>query len=147
MLEHVSSERETLAEVYRVLKVQGRLFLFAPNRLYPFESHGVDLISGKKISPKVPFIPYIPVWLHKKLGIQPWARNYFYFDIVADLKKLGFKICHLEMVPQTFEGISGSPLKLGKPFNFLLRKIVMNISKIPIINKFTCVSFYIVAEK
>ena len=40
VLEHVQDDRLAAAEMIRVLKPGGRAVIFAPNRLYPFETHG-----------------------------------------------------------------------------------------------------------
>ena len=40
VLEHVGDDRRALHEALRVLVPGGRLVLFVPNRLYPFETHG-----------------------------------------------------------------------------------------------------------
>lgn len=43
VLEHVPSESLGLSEINRVLRPGGVLLVFSPNRMYPFESHGVAL--------------------------------------------------------------------------------------------------------
>src|SRR6185295_15840006 len=62
VLEHVPNERTVLLEIHRVLRRSGRLFVFSPNRWFPFETHGAELkMNGYKIPPYVPLIPYIPL--------------------------------------------------------------------------------------
>ncbi len=46
VIEHVTNDRETLAESLRITRQGGKVFIFAPNRFYPFETHGVYL--GKR---------------------------------------------------------------------------------------------------
>lgn len=41
VLEHVRDDRAACAEIARVLRPGGRAVVFVPNRLYPFETHGV----------------------------------------------------------------------------------------------------------
>jgi SAM-dependent methyltransferase len=43
VLEHVADDSKVLDEVYRILKPGGILFIFSPNRWFPFETHGVFL--------------------------------------------------------------------------------------------------------
>lgn len=40
VIEHVDDDRQTIAEAYRVLAPGGHIVIYAPNRLYPFETHG-----------------------------------------------------------------------------------------------------------
>jgi SAM-dependent methyltransferase len=50
VLEHVLDDRMAVQEMVRALRVGGRIVIFAPNRGYPFETHGVfigeDYIFG-----------------------------------------------------------------------------------------------------
>ncbi|PJF48039.1 MAG: class I SAM-dependent methyltransferase [Chloroflexi bacterium] len=41
VLEHVVDDRAACREMARVLRPGGRAVIFAPNRLYPFETHGI----------------------------------------------------------------------------------------------------------
>ncbi|MEA3340419.1 MAG: class I SAM-dependent methyltransferase, partial [Chloroflexota bacterium] len=41
VLEHVSDDRACVSEMVRVLRPGGRIVIFVPNRLYPFETHGI----------------------------------------------------------------------------------------------------------
>ena len=41
VLEHVTDDRATVAEVVRILRPGGRAVIFVPNRLYFFETHGI----------------------------------------------------------------------------------------------------------
>lgn len=40
VIEHVDDDRQTVREAYRVLAPGGHVVIYAPNRLYPFETHG-----------------------------------------------------------------------------------------------------------
>ena len=40
VIEHVDDDRRTIVEAYRVLAPGGHIVVYAPNRLYPFETHG-----------------------------------------------------------------------------------------------------------
>src|SRR4030042_490857 len=41
VIEHVSDDAATLREACRVVRPGGRIVIYAPNRLHPFETHGV----------------------------------------------------------------------------------------------------------
>lgn len=73
VIEHVNSDRETLREALRVTKPGGKVIVFAPNRFYPFETHGVYL--GKRyVFGNIPLVNYLPDPLRNRL--VPHARAY-----------------------------------------------------------------------
>ncbi len=73
VLEHVTDDAATLAEAKRVLVLGGKAVVFCPNRLYPFETHGVFL--GKRyVFGNIPLVSYLPDLLRSRL--VPHARAY-----------------------------------------------------------------------
>jgi SAM-dependent methyltransferase len=77
VIEHVDDDRETLREVSRVLKPGGICILYAPNRLYPFETHGIYL--GKRyVFGNIPFVNWLPDVARRRL--VPHARAYRHHD-------------------------------------------------------------------
>ena len=59
VIEHVRSDKQTIREAMRCLRPGGEVVIFAPNRLYPFETHG--FYFGKKfIFRLLPIINYTP---------------------------------------------------------------------------------------
>jgi SAM-dependent methyltransferase len=73
VLEHVLDDRASLAEMARVLKAGGRVVIFAPNRWYPFETHG-HYWRGKYHFGNTPLINYLPSGLRNRLA--PHVRAY-----------------------------------------------------------------------
>jgi len=59
VVEHVSDDRAAVAEGVRVLKSGGRLVIYAPNRLYFFETHGC-FWRGKYRFGNVPLVNWLP---------------------------------------------------------------------------------------
>ena len=108
VLEHVPNEGRALREVYRVLKPEGKVIVFSPNRWFPFETHGVRLRgTGRRVPPAVPFIPYVPLGVGQ-LFFDYWARNYWPHELRGLVREAGFTIERLGYIWQTFENISGS---------------------------------------
>jgi SAM-dependent methyltransferase len=73
VIEHVRDEVETLREACRVVRPGGHVVVYAPNRLYPFETHGVYL-SKRYVFGNIPLVNYLPNPLRRRL--VPHARAY-----------------------------------------------------------------------
>jgi SAM-dependent methyltransferase len=73
VIEHVNDDRLAAAEMARVLKPGGRAVIFAPNRLYPFETHG-HYWRGEYHFGNTPLINYLPDSLRNRLA--PHVRAY-----------------------------------------------------------------------
>ncbi len=73
VLEHVDDDRQVLAEAWRVLRPGGRLVIFVPNRLWPFETHGI-FWGGRYRFGNYPFVNYLPDPLRNRLA--PHVRVY-----------------------------------------------------------------------
>jgi SAM-dependent methyltransferase len=73
VLEHVHDDRQAVVEAYRVARAGGRLVVFVPNRLYPFETHGIYW-RGKYRFGNFPLVNYLPGPLRRRLC--PHARAY-----------------------------------------------------------------------
>ena len=73
VIEHVHDDAATVREALRVTRPGGHIVIYAPNRLYPFETHGIYLRS-KFIFGNIPLINWLPDPLRNKL--VPHARAY-----------------------------------------------------------------------
>jgi SAM-dependent methyltransferase len=73
VLEHVPDDVQAVHEAYRVLRRGGHLVVFAPNRYYPFETHGIYW-RGRYHYGNIPLVNYLPDGLRAKLC--PHVRAY-----------------------------------------------------------------------
>ncbi len=90
VIEHVTDDRQAIVEAVRVLRAAepgggGRLVIFAPNRLYPFETHGAYW-GGRYHFGNIPLVNYLPHRWRKRFC--PHVRAYTRHDLrrlLADL--------------------------------------------------------------
>jgi SAM-dependent methyltransferase len=73
VLEHVQDDRRALREAHRVVRKGGRLVIFVPNRLFPFETHGIYL-GGHYHFGNIPLVNYFPTVFRNRLC--PHVRVY-----------------------------------------------------------------------
>jgi SAM-dependent methyltransferase len=138
VIEHVADDRASVGEMVRVLKVGGRLLLFCPNRLYPFETHG-HYWRGRYHFGNTPFINYLPNSLRNRLA--PHVRAY----TTGDLRALfvGLPICvvvHTQIYPG-YDNIWARRPSLGR----LLRWGTYQMERTPL--RVFGLSHFLVAQK
>ena len=120
VIEHVTDDAETLREACRAVRPGGHLVIYAPNRLYPFETHGVYL--GKRyVFGNIPFVNYLPGSLRRRL--VPHARAYtaralrrIIAGLPADL------IVHTQVYPG-FDNVAARRRALGGLFRGLFHRL------------------------
>jgi len=80
VIEHVQDDRMAAAEMARVLRLGARAVIFAPNRLYPFETHG-HYWQGEYHFGNTPLINYLPDDLRERL--VPHVRAYTRWGLLS----------------------------------------------------------------
>jgi 2-polyprenyl-3-methyl-5-hydroxy-6-metoxy-1,4-benzoquinol methylase len=88
VLEHTGQDTSVLDECRRVLKDGGKLVLFVPNKLYPFESHPSHL-GALSLGTNVPFVSWLPGFLHRRISS---ARIYSRRKITRMARAAGFEV-------------------------------------------------------
>jgi SAM-dependent methyltransferase len=73
VIEHVSDDRRTIEDALRVCKPGGHIVIYAPNRLYPFETHGIYWKGAYRFG-NIPLVNWLPNRYRNDL--VPHARAY-----------------------------------------------------------------------
>lgn len=113
VLEHVQDDEKVLSECLRVLKQDGRLVFFTPNRGWPFEQHGM-FFRGKYYWGNIPLLPWMPNFIYKRFA--PHVKDYWWRDLRKKIEIAGGKV---EYHTRVFPGFD----KLSKKYGFLGRLI------------------------
>ncbi|MCH8849880.1 MAG: methyltransferase domain-containing protein [Chloroflexi bacterium] len=125
VIEHVQRESETLREACRVVRPGGHVVIYAPNRLYPFETHGV-YIGGRYFFGNVPLVNYLPDSLRQRL--VPHARAYTSRGLRRLIAGLPAKlIVHTQIYPG-FDQIEARRPRLGA----VLRAVFHRLERTPL---------------
>jgi SAM-dependent methyltransferase len=125
VIEHVDDDAQAIREAGRCLKPGGRLVVFCPNRLYPFETHGAYF--GKRyVFGNIPLVNWLPDPLRRRFA--PHVRAY----TAAGLRRLfaglpGQFIVHTQIYPG-YDNIVARRPRLGK----ILRSVTYALEATPL---------------
>jgi SAM-dependent methyltransferase len=125
VIEHVRDERQTLREACRVVTPGGHVVIYAPNRLYPFETHGVYL-GRRYVFGNIPFVNYLPDTLRKRL--VPHARAYTRNGMRRLIAGLPARVIENTCVYPGFDNIAARRPTLGG----LLRSVFYRLESTPL---------------
>jgi SAM-dependent methyltransferase len=110
VIEHVDDDQEAIAEATRVLRPGGHLVIFAPNRLYFFETHGA-YFGSRYVFGNIPGVNYLPDPLRNKFA--PHVRAYTQGGIKSLFEDLPVElVCHDYVYPG-FDNIVARRRTLG----------------------------------
>lgn len=133
VIEHVGDDKQAVTEAVRVLKSPeptagnpgGRLVIFAPNRLYPFETHGAYW-GGQYHFGNIPLVNYLPDrW---RMRLCPHVRAYTRHSLRQLLAGLPVRIVvHTQIFPGYDKVVHRRPT-LGRT----LRKITFSLERTPL---------------
>jgi len=125
VIEHVEDDRQAVREAHRVIKDGGRIIIFAPNRLYPLETHGI-FWRGKYRFGNIPLVNYLPDFLRQRLC--PHVRTYTRGDIRRLFEGLDIEvIVHTQIYPG-YDKIAASRPRLGS----FLRRVTYALERTPL---------------
>jgi SAM-dependent methyltransferase len=138
VLEHVADDRACVAEMVRVTRGPeagvppdaegrpgGRIVVFAPNRLYPFETHGV-FWRGCYHFGNVPLVNWLPTPLRDRLA--PHVRAYTAGDLRRLFTGLPVRVVHHTQVFPGYDNIVARTPALGRA----LRTVTYALERTPL---------------
>jgi SAM-dependent methyltransferase len=138
VIEHVTDDARTVAECVRVLRPGGRLVIYAPNRLYPFETHGIYL-GRRYVFRLIPFVNWLPNILRERFC--PHVRAYTSPDIRRLFDGTPTRIIHHGYVFPGFDNIVANHPRFGR----VLRGIFYRAEQTPLAS--FGLSHFVVAER
>jgi len=125
VIEHVADDRQAVADAVRLLEPGGRLVIFAPNRLYPFETHGAYW-RGRYHLGNIPLAGYLPDRWRRRLA--PHVRAYTRRGLRRLLAGLPVRVVvHTQIYPG-YDKIAGRRPILGR----LLRVVTYLLENTPL---------------
>jgi SAM-dependent methyltransferase len=139
VIEHVSDDIQTIREAVRVLRLGGKLVVFAPNRLWPWETHGI-FFGGRYRFGNYPFINYLPNILRKKLAGH--VRIYTKHGMKGLFKGLDVRIVYHSTIYPGFDNLASRRPALAR----IARRISYTFEKIPLLRALG-LSHFLVVEK
>lgn len=127
VIEHVTDDRETIREAARVTKRGGVVIVFAPNRLYPFETHGA-YFGTRYVFGNIPLVGWLPDGLRNKFA--PHVRAYRKRELTALFEGLdGEMVTHTQVYPG-YDKIAAKRSELAG----LFRQVTYTLENTPLRN-------------
>jgi SAM-dependent methyltransferase len=125
VLEHVGDDRICVEEIVRVARPGGHIVVFAPNRLYPFETHGV-FWRGRYHFGNVPLVNWLPNRLRDRLA--PHVRAYTSRDLHRLFEGLSVRTIHHTQIYPGYDNIIARAPALGR----LMRSVTYALERTPL---------------
>lgn len=125
VLEHVADDRATAVEISRVLAPGGRALIFVPNRLWPFETHGIWW-RGRYRFGNMPLVNYLPDPLRNRLA--PHVRVYTAAGLREVFAELPLRVLHHGQIYPGYDKLAARRPGLGR----LLRAVTYALERTPL---------------
>jgi len=121
VLEHLSFETKALKEVNRLLTENGLLLLSSPNKLYPFETHGLKVNLAEipnMLGVGIPFLSWMPSFVRTRIEK---ARIYTVREIARLLRKTRFRLLIVDYMMPPLDKLSNQ--NFARALRKILRKL------------------------
>jgi SAM-dependent methyltransferase len=138
VLEHVQDDLKAVVEMVRVLRPGGRIVIFAPNRGYPVETHGIYW-RGQYHFGNIPLVNYLPRRWRDQLA--PHVRIYTTSDLMDLFTGLPVHKIEHTIIFGAYDNIIARRPILGRT----IRAILQTTEKSPL--KILGLSHFLVLEK
>jgi len=125
VIEHVRDDRAAAREMLRVTAPGGRIVIFCPNRLYPFETHG-HYWRGRYHFGNTPLINYLPDGLRNRLA--PHVRAYTGPGLRGLFDPRQARVVHQRVIYPGFDNIVARRPGLGA----ILRRVLYALEHTPL---------------
>jgi SAM-dependent methyltransferase len=125
VIEHVRDDRAAAVEMVRVTAPGGRIVVFAPNRLYPFETHG-HYWRGRYHFGNTPLINWLPNPLRNRLA--PHVRAYTGPGLRGLWRGMPVRVVHHSVVYPGFDNVVARRPGIGR----VLRRVLYVLENTPL---------------
>ncbi|MDX1686720.1 MAG: class I SAM-dependent methyltransferase [Candidatus Promineifilaceae bacterium] len=125
VIEHVADDAGYAREMVRVTRPGGRMLLFAPNRWYPVETHGVYWRGNYKFG-NIPLVNYLPKPVRDRLA--PHVRAYTAGEIRRLFEPLPVEIVHHSQIYGGYDNIEARWPRAGR----ILKRVLYALEKTPL---------------
>ena len=139
VLEHVADDRQCVREAVRVARPGGHVVVFVPNRLWPWETHGIYW-RGRYHFGNIPLINYLPGALRNRLAWH--VRAYTRRGLLDLFRGLPVHVLVQRTVYPGFDNLVHRSPALGR----LARAFSYRFERLPILDRFG-LSHLVVAQK
>lgn len=138
VIEHVQDDAQTVAEMVRVTKRDGRILIFCPNRWHWMEQHGIYWRGEYHFGNKF-FVNYLPTPWRNRLA--PHVKAYTLRELRALYAHLPVRELHHSVIFGGYDNVHGRSPQLGS----ILRKTLYTLEKTPL--SVLGISHFVVLER
>ena len=125
VLEHVRDDQRCAQEMVRVVRPGGRILIFVPNRLYPFETHGI-YVRGRYRFGNIPLVNWLPTPWRNRLA--PHVRAYTARGLRRLFTDLPVKVTSHTVIFPGYDNIVARRPALGR----LLQRVTYTLERTPL---------------
>lgn len=139
VLEHVDDDRQAAREMVRVTRPGGQIVIYVPNRLWPFETHGIYW-RGRYRFGNIPLVNYMPDVLRSRLAWH--VRVYTRRGLLALFAGLPVRVAVQRTVYPGFDNVVHRWPAVGG----LIRAVSYQFERWPVLDQFG-LSHFVVLER